>query len=260
MKIILSVYTTLLAVLCLPLLFCCKKEVSDTSKVKDPPVSTAEIIFNPNLNYGSVTDQSGFTYKTITIGTQTWMAENLRTTKYRNRVAIPEVADDNAWSPLITGAWCNYQNDTTYTKIYGRLYNWYAVNDSRNIAPAGWHLPTDAEWQILISYLDEAADFSHDWGVCSTLAGAMLKEMGTTHWFSPNTASTNESGFTALPGGGRDAFSGFDLDKAGKNGAWWSNSAGFYGSIYYQLSTSNKAVYRGQYPYTSGYSVRCVKD
>jgi uncharacterized protein (TIGR02145 family) len=258
MKVNFSLYTTFLAGIVLVLLFSCTKDTTDQDNVKDPPVSTSAIIFNPDLAYGSMTDQCGNTYKTATIGTQTWMAENLRTTKYRNLKSIPKVDDDNAWSLLKNGAYCSYEKDSIYTPVYGRLYNWYAVSSSNNIAPTGWHVPSDTEWQTLISYLDPTANFSSEWGVVSNAAGSKLKETGTSHWFSPNLGATNETGFTALPGGYRDAYSGFEL--AGKASTWWTSSEGDYGSIYYELSKNNIVVYRGEYPFSSGYSVRLVKD
>jgi len=258
MKIPLTLCTAFLAAVSLVLLSGCSKEAADV--VTDPPVSTGEIIFNPNLTYGTMTDQSGITYKTIRIGTQTWMAENLRTTKYRNLQAITNVAGDNLWSTLIAGAYCSYLDSAEYVPVYGMLYNWYAVSSSKILAPTGWHVSTDADWQTLLLYLDAHADFSSEFGVVSTSAGGKLKEMGTAHWFSPNMGATNETGFTALPGGGRDSYSGFDLAAAGKSGMWWTSSENVGSSIYYDLSTKNNAVYRGTYPKTSGYSVRCVKD
>jgi uncharacterized protein (TIGR02145 family) len=260
MKFNFSIFPAFLAGLVSLVLSGCTYEVADQGNITDPPVATSAIIFNPNLSYGTLTDQCGYTYKTITIGTQTWMAENLRTTKYRNLQNIRSVEDDYTWSILTSGGWCNYQNDSVYSPVYGRLYNWYAINDSRSIAPEGWHVPSDSEWQTLILYLDANADFSSDWAVVSNSASGKLKEKGTGHWFSPNTGSTNETGFTALPGGARDAYSAFDLGFAGKSGVWWTSTEGYYGSIYYEMSKGNNAVYRGQYPQTSGYSVRCIKD
>jgi uncharacterized protein (TIGR02145 family) len=143
------------------------------------------------LHAQTVKDFEGNVYKTITIGTQTWMADNLRTTKYRNGDAIPEVTDSSAWINLITGAYCNYNNTRNNDTIvsYGRFYNLYAVTDNRNICPTGWHVSTDAEWTTLTDYLGGAS-----------VAGDKLKEKGTTHWESPNAGATNEIGFTALPG------------------------------------------------------------
>ncbi len=157
------------------------------------------IIFNPNLTYGMMTDIDGNEYKTITIGTQTWMAENLKTTKYRNGDPIANVTENTAWTALATGAFCWYNNDAaSYKAIYGALYNWYAAADSRNIAPAGWHVPSDLEWATLFEYLGG-----------ESLAFGKLKETGTTHWLTPNADATNISGFTALPGGQRSCDNGY---------------------------------------------------
>jgi len=152
---------------------------------------------------GTVTDIDGNVYKTVKIGNQWWMAENLKVTRYRNGDPIPNITDNHTWVDLSTGAYCNYNNDISNVATYGRLYNWYAVDESRNIAPAGWHVPTDDEWKQLEIYLGMSpteADETHWRG---TDEGGKLKETGTTHWYSPNTGATNESGFTALPGGYR---------------------------------------------------------
>jgi len=166
------------------------------------------IIFNPTLNYGSVTDIDGNVYKTIQIGTQTWMAENLKTTKYRNGDPITYLTDYATWNILNLGAYFWFNNDITNKGTYGALYNWYAATDSRNIAPAGWHVPTYDELTTLINYLG------------GTLAAGKIKETGTNHWPSPNTG-TNETGFTALPGGIRDGNSFIGIEQTGY---WWTTS------------------------------------
>jgi uncharacterized protein (TIGR02145 family) len=211
----------------------------------------AVITFNHNLIYGSVTDIDGNIYKTITIGTQTWMAENLRTTKYRNGVAIPNVTDSTAWTSLTTGAWCNYNNDASNVqRKYGKLYNWYAATDSRNIAPTGWHVPFDAEWSTLTTYLGGEA-----------VAGDKLKETGTCNWLNPNTGATNETGFSALPGGVRSYGDGTLFGGVGYRGYWWSATEGStsYAWLRYIYYTDS-GVYRGGYDKTDGFSVRCVRD
>lgn len=129
-------------------------------------------------------------YKIVKIGNQVWMAENLNTSHYLNGDSIPQVQDKAEWVALTTGAWCYYQNDAENGKTYGKLYNWYAVNDPRGLAPEGWHIPTDAEWIALIDYLGG-----------TNVAGGKMKQIGTVHWISPNLGATNESGFSALPGG-----------------------------------------------------------
>ncbi|HOG37272.1 MAG TPA: FISUMP domain-containing protein, partial [Paludibacteraceae bacterium] len=204
-------------------------------------------VFNPNITSGSMTDIDGNTYKTVTIGTQTWMAENLKVTKYNNGTNIPNVTDATAWSSLTTGAYCNYNNDRSNVATYGRLYNWYAVNTGK-LAPTGWHVPTDAEWATLTTYLGGGS-----------VAGGKLKETGTTHWASPNTGATNETGFTALPGGNRDyhgAFYGI-----GYYGSWWSASErGTYTAWYRNMLYFDSNVGRSNYDKEVGFSVRCVRD
>lgn len=199
--------------------------------------------------FGTVTDIDGNVYNTVTIGTQVWMVENLKTTKYRDGTSIPNVTDNTDWSNLTTGANCDYNNTPSNADTYGKLYNWYAATDARNIAPTGWHVPSDEEWSTLTTFLGG-----------EIVAGGKLKESGTTHWNSPNTDATNSSGFTALPGGARFGGSGA-FNKIGGDGYWWTSS---------ELSATN-AVYRFMYyEYGSvtsiftikeqGFSVRCVKD
>lgn len=197
----------------------------------------------------TITDIDGNVYGTVKIGTQVWMTENLRTTKYRDGSAIPNVTDNAAWSALTTGAQCTYNNTTKSDSIalFGRLYNFYAVADSRNIAPAGWHVPTDAEWTTLTNYL-------------GALAGGRLKESGTTHWNSPNADALNDSKFGALPGGNRSYYPG-TFDNLGYYGYWWTapeinaSNAWLRGLRYY-----DSTVGRSNYDKSSGFSVRCVRD
>jgi len=209
--------------------------------------SISPIIFNPDLSYGTMTDNDGNVYKTITIGTQTWMAENLKTTKYRNGDAIPNLTGD--WSVLVTGTYCWYNNDAaTYKNPYGALYNWYAIADSRNIAPVGWHVPTDAEWTTLTTYLGG-----------ESIAGGKLKETGTSHWSTPNTGATNNTGFTALPGGDRSYDGTFHNN--GYNGYWWSSaeysaSSAWYRGMRYDYSRVSRY---SDFKYW-GFSVRCLRD
>jgi uncharacterized protein (TIGR02145 family) len=144
----------------------------------------------------TVKDIDGNVYKTVTIGTQVWMGENLKTTKYRNgdliRTTIPATKGIES-EPTAKYQWA-YDGNESNVATYGRLYTWYAVTDKRNVCPTGWHVPTDIEWTTLTTYLG---------GV--RVAGGKLKETGTTHWQYPNTGATNETGFTALPSGYRDS-------------------------------------------------------
>ncbi len=224
---------------------------SKTVTITVLPAGTSSAIFNTSLTYGTVTDIDGNVYKTITIGSLTWMAENLRTTKYRNGDAIPEVTANSTWKSLKSDAYCNYENTKDLDQIatLGRLYNWFAVTDSRNLAPAGWHVATDAEWSSLTTFLGG-----------ESVAGGKLKEASTLHWNSPNTSATNSSGFTALPSGRREYDSGVFIN-LGYDGFWWTSSAynpdySWYRDIHYTFASINRANFHKQY----GFSVRCVKD
>jgi uncharacterized protein (TIGR02145 family) len=193
--------------------------------------------------------RDGKTYKTIKIGEQTWIAENLNVSHYRNGDPIQQVQDANEWGKLTIGAWCYYNNDEENGKTYGKLYNGYAVKDPRGLAPEGWHVPSDAEWEILTDYLGGA-----------DIAGFKLKETGTIHWQS-NTGATNESGFTAFPGNYRDYDGSFYNDMVGHRGEWWSSSEDDFGNIFFRFLICNdsaiKRTYRGKH---HGLSVRCLRD
>ena len=200
------------------------------------------------LQLGTITDVDGNTYQTVKIGDQWWMAENLKVTHYRNGDPIQNVTVDTEWVNLTTGAYCNYDNDADNSTTYGSLYNWYAVDDSRNISPEGWHVPSDAEWQTLVDYLGG-----------DVVASGKMKETGTTHWTSPNTGATNESGFSALPGGCRHGDGTYGT--VGNYVAFWSSTKyGSYGAWTRSLSYNNFGVYRSNYSRQSGLSVRCVRD
>jgi uncharacterized protein (TIGR02145 family) len=195
----------------------------------------------------TVTDIDGNIYATTRIGDQCWMARNLEVTHYRNGDTIPNVTDGSAWPYLTTGAQCGYNNNEGNIAVYGRLYNWYAVDDSRNIAPEGWHVPSDAEWQILIDYLGG-----------SEIAGGMMKETGTAHWTSPNGGATNCSGFTALPGGHR----GHDFVHMGNSAYFWSSTLSSMGgrACYRMIMYNDAGIDPGNGLYYGGFSVRCIKD
>jgi uncharacterized protein (TIGR02145 family) len=204
-------------------------------------------------NY-TVTDVDGNVYHTIVIGTQVWMVENLKTTKYRDGTSIHNVTDNTAWISFNTDAYCDYNNDASYSDIYGRLYNEYAVfSNIHNICPIGWHVPSDAEWTTLTSFLGG-----------ESVAGGKLKEAGTTHWISPNTDATNESGFTALPGSYRDGMYG-NTYGIGEEGRWWTSTPYLNGTneIWYRILSNNYGyVFRGHtnMAQPSGLSVRCIRD
>jgi uncharacterized protein (TIGR02145 family) len=207
----------------------------------------------------TVTDYDDNVYQTVLIGDQCWMMENLKVTHYRNGDPIPHVTDGGTWSGLSTGAYCNYDNDPANVATYGRLYNWYAVDDSRNIAPAGWHVPSDEEWKQLEMYLGMSQAEADDEGWRGTDEGGKLKETGTTHWQSPNTGATNESGFTALPGGYR-GYSGYFSDMGGSALFWSSTELYSYYAWGRYLDYGYSQVYRNYYSRHYGFSVRCVRD
>jgi uncharacterized protein (TIGR02145 family) len=205
-------------------------------------------VFNSNLNYGSMTDQEGNVYKTIVIGTQEWMAENLKTSIYRNGEAIHITG-----TSFTTGAW-SLNNDSQYDCPYGKLYNWYAVVDSRNVCPTGWNVPTDAEWTTLTDYLGGQSDENYNF-----FAGGKMKSTGFQYWLNPNTAATNESGFSGLPAGIR-IFDG-SYSSLGNNGFWWSCSElDTYSGWGLLLDYNFGYSYRLNNDKASGFSVRCLKD
>jgi uncharacterized protein (TIGR02145 family) len=197
-----------------------------------------------------LTDVDGNIYNTVTIGTQIWMKENLKTTHYRNGDPIPNIISNTGWSVLITGAYANYNNDAANVATYGRLYNWYTATDARNIAPAGWHVPSDAEWVVLINYLGGPS-----------LAGGKLKEAGFAHWSNTNTTGDNSSGFTGLPGGHRTnngPFTGMGIV-----GHWWSSTPIYTTDAFLLFLESSSGSVSSPSGYTDkryGLSVRCVKD
>jgi uncharacterized protein (TIGR02145 family) len=198
-------------------------------------------------NSGVVQDQDGNNYKTIKIGNQVWMAENLRTTKYNDGTPIPLVLDKNAWIILSTPAYCWYNNDTIYKNLVGALYNGYAVNTEK-LCPKGWHISTDSEWSVLIDHLGG-----------ETVAGGKLKESGTKNWSEPNTGATNETNFNSLPGGTRYS-NGlyFSMKNAG---SWWTlNKSNPLNGWYRSMNYTSKSVTRNYTDLTNGNSIRCVKD
>ena len=200
----------------------------------------------------AVNDIDGNGYDTVIIGSQVWMVQNLEVTHYRNGDSIPNVIDNTQWSKLIDGAYSNYNNNTDIAGTYGRLYNAYAVLDSRGICPTGWHIPSDIEWKTLESYLGQDN------------AGGKMKEAGTKHWKSPNTKASNVSGFSALPGSYRD-LAGHFFDPIGYAARWWSSTEVVLGSV---MVPGRHINYDGGLLYSQfdfydkedGLSVRCVID
>ena len=205
-------------------------------------------IHNPAKTYGSITDQQGNVYKTVVIGTQEWMAENLRTSIYLNGDPITNVTDATQWSNSTTGAWCNYDNNSSFDCPYGKLYNWYAVADSRKVCPTGWHVPTHSEWLTLSEF------------VGGSLGGGSIKSVGTQYWSSPNTDATNFFGFSGLPGGTRYLSFGY-YGSIGFGGSWWASGAvNPWNAMRQFLSHSSGDFLSVDTPKVTGLSIRCIKD
>ena len=243
-------------------------DVSSTTKGFLPPrMTTTErnaittpatglVIFNTTTNSLEIRNSAAWVslspaadaLPTIQIGTQKWMSKNLDVAFYRNGDPIPQVTDPTAWAGLTTGAWCFYNNDPIQGIKYGKIYNWYAVNDPRGLAPQGWHIPSDAEWTTLGNTLGG-----------NSVAGGKMKEPGTFNWTAPNTGADISSGFAGLPGGFRDDDGTFG--NIGDGGYWWSttgNGAEFawLRILFYangNLESSNLFKH-------NGFSVRCLRD
>jgi uncharacterized protein (TIGR02145 family) len=223
-------------------------DISDLTSLVDYLTGESYVLPSCPRSVGSMTDFDGNIYKTVTIGNQVWMAENLKVTHFRNGDDIPYVTDNSTWSNLTTPAYCEYNNDTNNIAVYGRLYNWFTAVDSRNIAPEGWHVPTIIELQALSEYLGGDA-----------VAGGKMKEIGLTHWVNPNTGATNSSGFFGLPSGFRRN-TGYCFDM-GFYGFFWSSTEftsnfAWYLDLHYNTST----VERNGFPKRYGYPIRCVKN
>lgn len=200
-----------------------------------------------------LTDVEGNEYQTVQFGNgQLWMAENLRTSRYSNGDVIPEVVIDNNWHDLSTGAWSRYEHYSEYENIYGKLYNWYSVNDSRNVCPIDWHVPGKEEWMTLIDFLGGEG-----------VAGGKIKTAGA-EWTQPNEGATNESGFTGLPSGYRANWGSFYGLNTG--GSWWSSSSAPPVNAFNQLAwfvrvgNLSQDVRVDYLDRTSGHAVRCLKD
>ena len=193
----------------------------------------------------------------VTIGKQTWMQKNLNVSRYRDGTPIPQVTDQTQWANLTTGAWCYYNNTTANGTTYGKLYNWYAVagihdtdpsTPNKILAPQGWHVPSDAEWTTLTTFLGG-----------EQVAGGKMKSTGTSLWRSPNRAATNESGFTGLPGGYRGSFGTFYF--IGYDGVWWSSSeCGEPQAWGRKLNYDDGGAYRRDHYKKFNFSVRCLRD
>jgi len=214
----------------------CRKEVSDG--LQSCPLTVSDI--------------DGNVYNTVQIGTQCWTQSNLKVSRYRNGDNIPTGLNNSAWENTTSGAYAIYNNDPANNGLYGKLYNWYAVSDSRGICPTGWHVPSDAEWTTLTTFLGG-----------ESVAGGPMRSTATQPtpggWTAPNTGATNSSGFTGLPGGYRAPGGGFGV--LGSLGSWWSSSVAGSGSAWYRdLYFANANAFRDYDFHRIGCSVRCARD
>lgn len=214
-----------------------------------------ELIFTVHVDGATISDIEGNVYKTVKIGTQTWMAENLRATSFNNGFPLQNVTNDYSDANLSAYAWYN-NNEAESRAEYGALYNYNAVAIYKtlyesNVCPAGWHVPSNNEWSTLISYLGG-----------ERFAGGKLKEKGAIHWANPNAEATDEFGFGALPGGHTNFSHGFYSQRI--TGSWWSSDFGYYNGQYYTMLYVMDALSGSVVPLPGnthfGYSVRCIRD
>jgi uncharacterized protein (TIGR02145 family) len=205
-----------------------------------------EVSFTTKSN--TLQDIDGNNYNTVQIGTQIWMKENLKTTRYKDGSNIPLVSDNTSWSNLTSPGYCWYNNNaSTFGGTYGALYNWYAAGTNK-LCPDGWHVPTDTEWTALITFLGG-----------QSVAGGKMKEQGTSHWFSPNFGATNTSGFTGLPGGFR--YSDGTFGRLGEIADFWSYSENSASNAWdYGFDNIYEKINRDSDPKNGGFSIRCLKN
>jgi uncharacterized protein (TIGR02145 family) len=239
-------------------------EVKDTDNQTD--TTSLQIIVN-SVDPGTVTDFDGNVYNTVKIGNQWWLVENLRVTHYNDGTEIPLIFTYSDWALTKSGAYCYYDNDAANIAEYGLLYNFYAVDNSRGLAPEGWHVPSSEEWKELEMHMgmtQEQADLTLWRG---TDEGGKLKEVGTTHWTSPNTGATNETGFTAIPGGYRNVSNYAmynDYRSIGLLGSFWTSTgltaSNNINALVRSLTNAETRISQVGYPRANGLSVRCVKD
>lgn len=209
-----------------------------------------------NTDIKNIIDIDGNTYNLVQIKKQIWTKENLNVSKYRNGDEIPFVQDNLEWGTLTTGAWCYYENKDENGTTYGKLYNWFAVNDPRGLAPEGFHIPSNEEWSIFTKNIG-----GQDLNDTILIAGGKMKEKGNKHWQKPNKDASNDSGFTGIPGGIRNLEGRFI--KIGLGANWWSSSEeneditrAWFRSLTYNYGSSGS----GTANKVMGYSVRCIKD
>ncbi len=201
---------------------------------------------SPETPPSNITDIDGNVYNVVVIGNQTWMKSNLNVSKYQDGTSIPEVTDPVEWAKLTTGAWCYYDNDPANGEVYGKLYNWYAVNNKKGLAPAGYQIPTDEQWTTLTTFIGSEG-------------GGKMKEIGTANWSSPNSEATNSTFFTGLPGGHVISNGGFYF--IGDYGYWWSSTSNIDVTMAWNRSLNyNSGIACRSYDAKKyGFSVRCIR-
>lgn len=205
------------------------------------------VYYKKDGRFGRMTDQQGNVYKTVKIGNQVWMAENLRTTIYNDGSEILNISNNEAWHDAKEGAYCNYKNNESYKNVYGHIYNYWAIR-TNILAPKGWHIPSVEEWENLINFLGG-----------NNVTGTKLKEVGITHWNNSNVQATNETGFTAVPAGARnnDGVFGGIFDQA----AWWCFNGQKTGYLsYYSIRSDSQSLNKNACYPEVGMSIRCIKD
>jgi uncharacterized protein (TIGR02145 family) len=195
-----------------------------------------------------IVDYDGNVYTSVTIGTQQWLKEPLKTTRYMNGDLIEIVSDGTSWSNLTTGAYCSYNYDNTKVMTYGRLYNWFVISDNRKVCPTGWHVPTDNELTTLVNFLGG-----------ETIAGGKMKESGNVHWVLSNTGTTNSTGLTLLPCGNIGPYGAFNGLGSTLN-IWTSTEVDSNNAWERVLYDGNAGAYRYSSAKNSGSSIHCIKD
>ena len=260
------------------LLIACKKENSKPTSpvtttpttVEDTTKKTADSVScldNPKINFSCVgvpvgklsyciKDIDGNVYKTVVIGKQQWMAENLKVTKYNDGTVIPNVKDGVEWFKTSSSAWCYLINDSLNDTKFGKLYNSYAVNylnnGNKNICPVGWHIPTDNDWFDLINYLGD-----------SLVVGSKMKEIGLKSWLETDSSVVNTSLFTALPSGYRYCENGdsfFILGRGTRSVFWISKNNSNLTSKFYKITSASGYIQKEEMENNFGASIRCIKD
>lgn len=227
--------------------------------------SNSDKIENEEPNSNVVTDIEGNTYSTIEIGTQIWTKENLNVSKYRNGDPILQVTDPYEWQNSKTGAWCYYANQSANGIIYGKLYNWHAINDARGLAPKGWHIPSDSEWTLLSDFLI-TNKYNYDGTVSGNKIGKSLASANL--WYKDsqkgavgnNLTLNNSTKFTGLPAGSRWSDATINFSGLYFNTGWWSSTDSDNIAIKYGLSYTSENLSRSYEGKKYGYSIRCIKD